>query len=129
MSGRSRGRRPTMAEARMFRRRAFSIQRQPGFATMAALCFLLLYLPIAVLTVYSFNSGVSIAIWEGFSFRWYEQAWQNERVQDASIRSLIIAFFASAIATTVATLAALATTRTKPFRGQTVVYAMINKPM
>jgi spermidine/putrescine transport system permease protein len=118
-----------MAEGTRFARRAFSIQRQPGFATMAALCFLLLYLPIAVLAVYSFNSGVSIAIWEGFSLRWYEQAWRNTQVQEASVRSLIIASFASAIATTVATLAALATTRASPFRGQTAVYAMINQPL
>ena len=118
-----------MADRVLFRRRSFSVERQPGFATVAALCFLLLYTPIAVLTVYSFNSGVSIAIWEGFSFRWYEQAWQNRHVQEASIRSLIIASFASAIATTVATLAALATTRNRAFRGQTAVYAMINQPL
>ena len=89
-----------MAEAATSGRGRFSITHQPGFAAIATLCFVLLYLPIAVLTVYSFNSGVSIAIWEGFSFRWYEQAWQNRHVQEASIRSLIIACFASAIATT-----------------------------
>jgi spermidine/putrescine transport system permease protein len=118
-----------MAEAAIIGRRGFSIRRQPGFATVAAMCFFLLYLPITVLAVYSFNAGVSIAIWEGFSLRWYAQAWRNDLVQEVSIRSLIIASFASAIATTVATLAALATTRTKPFRGQTAVYAMINQPL
>lgn len=118
-----------MAEAAVPRRRGFSIRHQPGFAAVAGLCFFILYLPIAVLTVYSFNAGVSIAIWEGFSLRWYGQAWANEQVQQASIRSLIIASFASSIATTVATLAALATTRTRPFRGQTAVYAMINQPL
>jgi spermidine/putrescine transport system permease protein len=118
-----------MADAVIMGRRPFSIRRQPGFATVAALCFFLLYVPIAVLTVYSFNSGVSIAIWEGFSLRWYAQAWRNDAVQEVSIRSLIIASFASAISTTVATLAALATTRKAAFRGQTVVYAMINQPL
>ena len=118
-----------MADGRILGGRAFSIYRQPGFAFIAATCFVLLYVPIAVLTVYSFNSGVSIAIWEGVSLRWYEQAWRNDIVQEASVRSLVIATFASAIATVVATLAALATTRTSPFRGQTVVYAMINQPL
>ncbi len=117
-----------MAEARG-RTRTFSIRRQPGFATIAALCFLLLYLPIAVLVVYSFNAGVSIAIWEGFSFRWYVQAWSNVAVQEAAMRSFTIATCASAIATTVATMAALATTRTRAFRGMTAVYAMINQPL
>jgi spermidine/putrescine transport system permease protein len=111
------------------RRRPFSIRRQPGFATVAALCFVILYLPITVLVVYSFNAGVSIAVWEGFSLRWYAHAWQNDAVQEASIRSLIIAASASVISTVVATMAALATTRTAPFRGATVVYAMINQPL
>ena len=118
-----------MADAAAKGGRGFSVSHQPGFAAVASLCFVILYLPIAVLTVYSFNSGASIAVWEGFSLRWYVEAWGNEQVQQASIRSLIIASFASAIATTVATLAALATTRFRPFRGQTVVYAMINQPL
>jgi spermidine/putrescine transport system permease protein len=118
-----------MTEVATVRGRGFSVRRQPGFATVAALCFFILYLPITVLTVYSFNSGTSIAIWEGFSLRWYAQAWQNQQVQDASIRSLVIASFAAAISTAVSTLAALATTRTKGFRGMTAVYVMINQPL
>jgi spermidine/putrescine transport system permease protein len=118
-----------MTEIAAARGRSFSIRRQPGFATVAALCFFLLYLPIMVLVVYSFNAGVSIAIWEGFSLRWYAQAWQNQQVQDASIRSLVIASFAAALSTAVATLAGLATTRKKAFRGQMTVYAMINQPL
>ena len=39
------------------------------------------------------------------------------------------AALASASATTVATLAALGTTRTHPYRGQTLIYAMINQPL
>ena len=118
-----------MVETAPMGRRSFSITRQPGFGAVATLCFVILYVPIVVLTVYSFNSGLSIAIWEGFSLRWYLEAWDNEQVQQASIRSLVIASFASVIATIVATLAALATTRSKPFPGQTAVYAMINQPL
>ena len=29
-----------------------------------------------------------MAIWEGFSWRWYEAAWHNEQVIEASLRSL-----------------------------------------
>ncbi|MFW6028284.1 MAG: ABC transporter permease [bacterium] len=116
--------------AEMFRRgRAFSIRRQPGFASVATMCFAILYLPIVVLVIYSFNAGVSIAVWEGFSLRWYVHAWGNDQVQDAAGRSFVIAASASVIATIVSTMAALATTRTTPFRGATVVYAMINQPL
>ena len=47
--------------------RGFDVRRQPGFAFVALTCFVLLYLPIILLVVYSFNAGQSIAIWEGFS--------------------------------------------------------------
>ena len=109
--------------------KAFSLKRQPGFSTLAIACFLMLYAPIIVLVLYSFNAGTSIAIWEGFSWRWYEAAWQNEQITDAATRSLIVAACAASVATTVATLAGLATTRTGKFRGQTAVFAIINQPL
>lgn len=111
------------------RTRPFSVKRQTGFTTIAIICFVALYAPIITLVVYSFNSSVSIASWEGFSWRWYEAAWANEQVQDASIRSVIIASCASVIATVLATMAALGTTRTRPYKGLTAVFALINQPL
>lgn len=110
-------------------KKPFLIKKIPGFVTIAILCFILLYFPIATLVLYSFNAGTSIAIWEGFSLRWYQSAWQNEAVIDASIRSLQIASVAATVATIVATMAALATTRRKALKGQTAVFAMINAPL
>lgn len=108
---------------------SFSIKRQPGFATIALICFVMLYAPILTLVAYSFNAGSSISLWEGFSLRWYAAAWENELVQDAAIRSLVVAAFASLFATTLATMAALGTTRTRKWRGLTATYAMINQPL
>ena len=107
----------------------FSIRHQPGFTTVAVLCFALLYLPIVTLVVFAFNAGRSVAIWEGFSLRWFEAAWNNERVIEASIRSVQIASVAAVVATIAATMAALATTRTRPYRGLTFKYAFINQPL
>lgn len=107
----------------------FDVKRQTGFATVALFCFFLLYLPIATLVVFSFNAGTSVAIWEGFSLRWFIQAWNNQQVVDASIRSLQIASVAAICATIAATMAALATTRTRPYRGLTFKYAFINQPL
>ncbi len=110
-------------------RGGFSIQRLPGFALVAFVTFLLLYVPILTLVVFSFNSAASMSIWGGFSLDWYRAALANKAVQEVSIRSLILAVSAASIATTVATLAALATTRTSRFRGQTMIYALINQPL
>jgi spermidine/putrescine transport system permease protein len=70
-----------------------------------------------------------VAVWDGFSLDWYVRAWENEAVKGATYRSLIIAAGASVIATTVATMAALGTTRRKAFKGQTFIYVAINQPL
>ncbi|WP_157020262.1 ABC transporter permease [Mesorhizobium xinjiangense] len=110
-------------------RHAFDVRHQSGFPTIALTCFFLLYLPIATLVVYAFNSGTSIATWEGLSLRWFQAAWNNDKVIDASLRSIQIATCAAVIATAVATMAAIATTRTRPYRGLNAKYAFINMPL
>lgn len=107
----------------------FSVRHMPGFGLVALVVFLGLYAPIVTLVVFSFNAGVSIANWEGFSLQWYAAAWRNEQVQDATFRSVVVATSASLTATVVATMAALGTTRRRRFRGQMTVYALINEPL
>lgn len=109
--------------------RRFDVRRQRGFTFVAMICFAALYLPIAVLVVFAFNAGPSIAVWEGFSLAWFAKAAANEQVIDASLRSLQIASVAAVLATVAATMAALATTRTAPYRGLTLKYAFINQPL
>ena len=113
----------------ILRRRSFVIKRMPGFTLLALACFFALYMPLAPLVVYSFNEGNNIALWEGFSLRWYQAAWENQLVQSAAIRSIVVATIASIVATVLATMVALATTRTRPYRGQTIIYAMVNQPL
>jgi len=109
--------------------KGFSVTAMPGFPVIALLCFAVLYLPVATLVFYAFNAGVSVAVWEGFSLRWFQSAWQNTAVQEATIRSAVIAVVAATIATVTATMAAIATTRTAPYRGLTFKYAFINQPL
>jgi spermidine/putrescine transport system permease protein len=118
-----------MADALTARARPFSVTAQPGFTTIAVVCFVMLYAPMLALVVYSFNAGESVAVWQGFSWRWYQNAIHNRQIQEATIRSLQIAGFATVVSTIAATMAALATTRTAPYRGLTFVYAMINQPL
>ncbi|MGA0561342.1 ABC transporter permease [Ancylobacter sp. VNQ12] len=109
--------------------RRFDIRSQPGFGTIAMFTFALLYLPIITLVAYAFNASESLTVWGGFSLRWFNDAWQNEAVKDAAWRSLVIAAFAATIATAAATMAAIATTRTEPYRGLGLKYAFINQPL
>lgn len=109
--------------------RGYSVRSLPGFSIVALFTVATLYAPILILVAYSFNSGTSLAVWEGFSLRWYVQAAQNGEVIDAAIRSLYLALTAAGIATVAATMAALATTRTRRFPGKTMIYALINQPL
>jgi spermidine/putrescine transport system permease protein len=108
---------------------SWSATRLPGFAVTAISVFILLYLPIVTLVAYSFNASPSVSSWGGFSLSWYGKAWENEAVQEATVRSLVLATSAALIATVVATMAALGTTRRAAFKGQTFIYVVINQPL
>ncbi len=109
--------------------RGFSATRLPAFSTIAILVFASIYLPIVLIVIYSFNDASSLASWGGLSWKWYRVAFANEAVQDAALRSFVVALFAAVIASTLATMAALGTTRRPAFRGQTAIYVAINQPL
>ena len=50
-----------------------------------AFIFLLLYLPIIVLVVLSFNKSKARVAWRGFTFQWYANLFDNSRITDAFI--------------------------------------------
>jgi spermidine/putrescine transport system permease protein len=75
--------------------RSFSATRLPGFSTIAILVFAGIYLPIAVIVIYSFNASNSLASWGGLSWKWYVAAWSNQEVQEAALRSFVIALIAA----------------------------------
>ena len=109
--------------------KGYSLRTLPGFTFVALFTMVVLYAPISILVIFSFNEGDSLAIWEGFSLKWYAKAAANEQVKEAAIRSLYLAFIASSVGTIAATMAALATTRTRRFPGKTMIYALINQPL
>ena len=72
------------------------------------LIFILLYAPIVILFLLSFNNSKSRAKWGGFTFKWYTQLFQNSEIMSALYTTLIIAVLAATIATIIGTMAALA---------------------
>ena len=69
--------------------------------------YLFLYAPIISLAVFSFNDAKSMAKWSGFSLRWYQELFQNERILDALYYTILIALLAAAISTIVGTITAI----------------------
>lgn len=61
---------------------------------LALLGFLFLYIPIAILVLFSFNNSEIPFVWEGFSLKWYHALWQSSDIWYALQNSLIVAFSA-----------------------------------
>ena len=109
--------------------KGIDLKYQPGFSQIAWFCIVVLYAPIAVLVLFSFNENRSVTVWTQFSFDWYVKAWNNEGIQHAAWVSLQVAFVAMVASTILATMAALVTTRTPPYRGLNAAVAVINQPL
>ena len=88
---------------------------------------LFLYIPIVVLIVQSFNAGKSRAKWEGFSFRWYAELFQDRAIMDALQVTLVIAVLAMIISTILGTLAAIGIHAMKK-RPQAAMLTLTNIP-
>ena len=91
------------------------------------LVLVFLYVPILVLIVQSFNAGKSRAKWEGFSFRWYIELFQDERTLNALFVTLSIAVLAMVISTILGTLAAIGIHAMKK-RPQALMMTLTNLP-
>lgn len=72
-----------------------------------ALLFSFLYVPIAVLIVFSFNESKSRTVFTGFTLDWYRNLFHNEMILSALGTSLVIAVVSSVLVTLLDTLAAI----------------------
>jgi spermidine/putrescine transport system permease protein len=76
--------------------------------TAALLAYAFLYLPLAVVVVYSFNDSTMNARWVGFTLDWYRKLARDEEMLTAAGNSLLIGVTASAVSTVLGTMAGLA---------------------
>jgi ABC-type spermidine/putrescine transport system permease subunit II len=66
----------------------------------ALLVYGFLYLPIVVVIVYAFNEARLVQVWEGFSLRWFGEAWRDDSLR----RGLWISFYTATATAVVATV-------------------------
>ena len=91
--------------------------------------FAFLYLPIALVVLYSFNDSRLVTVWGGFSLRWYGELLRSGDVLDAAWLSVRIATASATAATVLGTLAGFALARMGRFRGRALFTAMIAAPL
>lgn len=83
-------------------------RRSPWLWAAAGVAYAFLYLPLAIVVVYSFNDSKLNAEWVGFTLDWYRKLADNNEMLLAAGNSLLIALVASLVSTVLGTLAGLA---------------------
>lgn len=96
----------------------------------ALICLVLffLYLPIIVLVIYSFNTSKMNVIFEGFTFEWYKNLFDNRILIEAFINTLIIAVTSTVMSTIIGTLGAVGLYRYN-FKAKTFVNLLLYIPI
>jgi putrescine transport system permease protein len=106
------------------------MHRTSVFNTVSvALGLAFLYLPIAVLVIYSFNASRLVTVWGGWSLEWYRELLRDQAILDAAWMSLRIGALSATAATVLGTLAAVALTRAGRFRGRLLFSGMVYAPL
>ncbi len=94
-----------------------------------ALILLFLYAPVVVMVVFSFNSGNSVWVFEGFSLDWYKGLATNTSMLHALKHTLIIAVLSAFISTVMGTAAAVGILALRKKISRSAVMSVTNIPM
>ena len=82
-----------------------------------------------MLITQSFNASRYGGKWTGFSFKWYEALLNDTAVINAAINTLLVAFVATAISTTIGTCAAWTLNKYRNSKLQSTHYALTYAPL
>ena len=93
------------------------------------LVFILLYLPIIIVILFSFNDAGSMSHFDGFSFKWYAELFEDETALHALLNSLNLAVVSSLAATIIGTLAAFGINKMRTRWLASTIRSVTNIPM
>ena len=83
----------------------------PGFYLLVVL--LMMYLPIVIVVIYSFNAHPKGLVWSGFTTQWYPELFRSRQIMQSVRNSLIVGGWSCAVAAVIGTLGAVALSRSK----------------
>lgn len=92
------------------------------------LAYLFLFVPIAVLIVYSFNASRSTVVWTGFTLDWYREVLADRSLQRALWVSALVAGASALLSTAIGALTALVLAR-RTFRGRDAFSTLVLTPL
>jgi putrescine transport system permease protein len=88
-----------------------------------------LYLPILALAVYSFNEGRMVAVWQGWSLRWYRGLIDNRQLLESARITLSAAALSASLALVAGTALALVLARAGRFAGRAAFAGLVYAPL
>jgi len=99
-----------------------------SLGTSSVLTLAILYIPVVVLVIFSFNSARTGATWESFTFDWYKEIPRDRQLMRAITNSMWIALIATPVSTVFATMLALGLEGSR-FRGKRATQQVLNLPI
>ena len=94
-----------------------------------AVVFMLLYIPILVLMLFSFNKTSNTGAFDGFSLYWYKELFNSPETFTALKNTLILAVSTAVISTVIGTAAAVGMVKMKSKVLRTAITSVTNIPM
>ena len=91
--------------------------------------FLFLYAPLFFMILFSFNSTRQDARFTGFSLRWYEALFRDDRIVEGFLLSLKVAAVTGVLSAVLGTFVAFVLVRYQRFWGRTIFSGMANAPL
>ncbi len=75
----------------------------------------LIYLPIIIVVIYSFNSSRMATIWQGFSLKWYKKLFSNHIIAETLKNSLVIGVTSCLLSAVIGTAGAVSLQKNTSF--------------
>ena len=91
--------------------------------------YLILYAPLLVMAIFSFNSAKSTTTFGGFSFRWYLNLFSDRSMRGILLNTLLISVCAAALATVLGVIAAYGIYKMRSKRLKSAVNTVTNVPL
>jgi spermidine/putrescine transport system permease protein len=89
----------------------------------------IIYLPIILVIIYSFNQNRLSVTWGGFSLRWYTELFKDSSMFEALANSLILGFLSSCCSAVIGTLGAYSISRSKNIKSVKIIEYMSILPI
>ena len=89
---------------------------------------LLMYVPIVLVIIYSFNESKISSVWDGFSLKWYEELFRDRALFESLLNSIILGVSSSCAAAVIGTLGAVGSSKVQ-LRGKGIMEYISTLPL